>query len=212
MAASASTMNANQMERLTTCPICLDKFRIPKLLPCMHTFCLTPCLTSLVDPRARSLKCPECRREHTIPAGSSNIFYSEQSISRSIFFIVSIGGVQAFPANLTMIGFLDLQPSNAIERADRCAICQQQKPSDFLLTDDKNLSILSFLFFVWVQHWLNVMIVRNLCVLNVVNHIYVKHSIKSVHLSVSYVEHYLNLVRKLHLMNNVSMRFALRMN
>jgi hypothetical protein len=66
---TVSRNKANQMERLTTCPICLDKFRIPKVLPCMHTFCLTPCLTNLVDPRARSLRCPECRREHQIPAG-----------------------------------------------------------------------------------------------------------------------------------------------
>jgi hypothetical protein len=41
----------------------------------MHTFCLTPCLTNLVDPRARSLRCPECRREHQIPAGLSERFF-----------------------------------------------------------------------------------------------------------------------------------------
>ncbi|UJR30927.1 hypothetical protein I4U23_018439 [Adineta vaga] len=96
----------NQMERLTTCPICLDKFRLPKVLPCMHTFCLTPCLTSLIEPRARSLRCPECRREHQIPSG----------------------GVQAFPSNLTMIGFLDLPPPTTItDIPDRCYICREQK-------------------------------------------------------------------------------------
>ena len=67
--ATAGESSSTQMERLTTCPVCLDKFRTPKLLPCMHTFCLTPCLTNLVDPRARSLRCPECRREHPIPPG-----------------------------------------------------------------------------------------------------------------------------------------------
>ena len=60
---------SNQMERLTTCPICLDKFRLPKVLPCMHTFCLTPCLTNMIEPRARTIRCPECRREHPIPPG-----------------------------------------------------------------------------------------------------------------------------------------------
>ena len=74
--AAATTSNANQMERLTTCPVCLDKFRIPKVLPCMHTFCLTPCLTNLVDPRARSLRCPECRREHQIPPGLMPVKHS----------------------------------------------------------------------------------------------------------------------------------------
>ena len=136
MTTVASTMNANQMERLTTCPICLDKFRIPKLLPCMHTFCLTPCLTNLVDPRARSLRCPECRRDHIIPPGASAYLSSYRSLSLSR----SLGGVQAFPANLTMIGFLDLQPSGLVERADRCAICQQQKPSKRRLRSPKSLS------------------------------------------------------------------------
>ncbi|CAF4305885.1 unnamed protein product [Rotaria socialis] len=96
---------ANRMQRLATCPICLDTFRLPKVLPCMHTFCLTPCLTNLVDPRARSLRCPECRREHVIPQG----------------------GVQAFPSNLTMIGFLDIQPSTNINLPDRCCRCNAQK-------------------------------------------------------------------------------------
>lgn len=95
----------SQMERLTTCPVCLDKFRTPKLLPCMHTFCLMPCLTNLVEPRARSLRCPECRREHPIPPG----------------------GVQAFPMNLTMIGFLDLQSAPNTNPPDRCCVCQEQK-------------------------------------------------------------------------------------
>lgn len=104
---STNETNISQMERLTTCPVCLDKFRTPKLLPCMHTFCLTPCLTNLVDPRSRSLRCPECRREHGIPAG----------------------GVQAFPMNLTMIGFLDLQPSSNANQVDQCFVCQEQKQS-----------------------------------------------------------------------------------
>ncbi|CAF0868509.1 unnamed protein product [Adineta ricciae] len=96
--------SSSQMERLTTCPVCLDKFRSPKVLPCMHTFCLTPCLTNLVDPRSRVLRCPECRREHLVPPG----------------------GVQGFPANLTMIGFLDLQP-NTTSQPDRCSVCREQK-------------------------------------------------------------------------------------
>lgn len=44
------------------------------------------------------------------------------------FFLINLfsGGVQAFPANLTMIGFLDLQPSNT-SQPDRCFICKEQK-------------------------------------------------------------------------------------
>ena len=116
MASAAAVNKAKQMERMTTCPICLDKFRIPKVLPCMHTFCLTPCLTNLVDQGVRSIRCPECRREHQIPPG----------------------GIQAFPSNITMIGFMDLQPSpptttmtttTMINLPDRCFVCRQQRQS-----------------------------------------------------------------------------------
>jgi hypothetical protein len=69
MAATGVQNNQKRLDRLMTCSICLDKFRIPKVLPCMHTFCLTPCLTNLIDPRDRRFRCPECRREHLIPQG-----------------------------------------------------------------------------------------------------------------------------------------------
>jgi hypothetical protein len=45
------------------------------------------------------------------------------------------GGIQAFPANLTMIGFLDLQPSTMINLPDRCFICKEQKQSKNKLKD-----------------------------------------------------------------------------
>lgn len=114
MASLAAGNRSKQMERLTTCPICLDKFRLPKVLPCMHTFCLSPCLTNLVDLGVRSIRCPECRREHQIPRG----------------------GVQAFPSNITMIGVMDLQPSaptitttTMLNLPDRCFICKQRRQS-----------------------------------------------------------------------------------
>jgi hypothetical protein len=44
--------------------------------------------------------------------------------------ILLLGGVQAFPANLTMIGFLDLPPPTIIiNLPDRCSICKEQKQS-----------------------------------------------------------------------------------
>ena len=41
--------SAQHIEELLRCPICLDRFRTPKLLPCQHTFCESPCLEQLVD-------------------------------------------------------------------------------------------------------------------------------------------------------------------
>ena len=49
------------------------------------------------------------------------------------------GGVQAFPANLTMIGFLDLQPTSATSAPDRCFVCNEQKQS----IESKNLFIVN---------------------------------------------------------------------
>lgn len=120
MASNTIQNRSKQLERLTTCSICLDKFRLPRILPCMHAFCLAPCLSNLVEPKGRSLRCPECRREHQIPPG----------------------GVQAFPSNLAMIGVPDQQPTTTtttttknttitttIDLPDRCFICKQQKQS-----------------------------------------------------------------------------------
>lgn len=38
-----------QFEQLLTCCVCLDRYRIPKLLPCQHSFCMEPCMEGLVD-------------------------------------------------------------------------------------------------------------------------------------------------------------------
>lgn len=62
MATSAG--DSSILEEELTCPVCLELYRDPHLLPCGHNFCL-PCLRRL---RSRSdhgrLRCPECRQSH----------------------------------------------------------------------------------------------------------------------------------------------------
>ncbi|KAK2914443.1 hypothetical protein QQF64_029464 [Cirrhinus molitorella] len=62
MATSAG--DSSVLEEELTCPVCLDLYRDPHLLPCGHNFCL-PCLRRL---KSRSdhgrLRCPECRQTH----------------------------------------------------------------------------------------------------------------------------------------------------
>ncbi|XP_066298354.1 tripartite motif-containing protein 2-like isoform X2 [Branchiostoma lanceolatum] len=49
-----------------TCPICLDTFCSPKILPCVHTFC-APCLIKHTNGRTR-FPCPECRQDTPMPS------------------------------------------------------------------------------------------------------------------------------------------------
>ena len=52
---------------LTTCSICLETFKKPKALPCIHTFCLQ-CLDTYCkdkDP-GEEATCPLCRKVFTI--------------------------------------------------------------------------------------------------------------------------------------------------
>ncbi|XP_058482050.1 E3 ubiquitin/ISG15 ligase TRIM25 isoform X1 [Solea solea] len=61
--ASANSESSVLQEELT-CPVCLDLFRDPHLLPCGHNFCKT-CLNHLKRQAERGrLRCPECRDSH----------------------------------------------------------------------------------------------------------------------------------------------------
>ncbi|XP_060079769.1 RING finger protein nhl-1-like [Ylistrum balloti] len=85
--------SSEHIEQLLQCAICLDRFKQPKLLPCQHTFCETPCLENLVNFLTRSIKCPECRAEHRVP----------------------YQGVSSFPNNLTIRNFLEI-PTKRVRR------------------------------------------------------------------------------------------------
>lgn len=103
-----ASYSAERIEQLLRCPICLDRFKGPKLLPCQHTFCRSPCLEGLWGGYRRIIRCPECRVEHRVPTG----------------------GVDGFPNNITLSGFLDLPVvtresprSTAAESTAKCAVC-----------------------------------------------------------------------------------------
>src|SRR5678816_4549993 len=65
-----------QLLKLTECCICLKEFTDPRMLPCIHTFCLgclkqTACETNQERRSGSSRKtipCPLCRKVFTIPA------------------------------------------------------------------------------------------------------------------------------------------------
>ncbi|XP_078702852.1 tripartite motif-containing protein 2-like isoform X1 [Branchiostoma floridae x Branchiostoma belcheri] len=93
-----------QIEQLLTCPVCLDRYKKPKILPCQHTFCQEPCLQQLADPVRRKVKCPECRAVHNIPPKE----------------------ISGFPNNITILKFLDL-PADATfsSGSETCQVCRR---------------------------------------------------------------------------------------
>ncbi|XP_070548123.1 tripartite motif-containing protein 2-like [Ptychodera flava] len=49
--------------RFLDCPQCDNRYRVPKMLPCFHTFC-KQCLTKMSD--SKSITCPLCKDKHSL--------------------------------------------------------------------------------------------------------------------------------------------------
>ena len=61
------------------CSICFELFSDPRLLPCLHTYCLK-CLQRLVSDQKSHLNCPQCRAKHEIPKDGVATYLSDLSI------------------------------------------------------------------------------------------------------------------------------------
>src|SRR6218665_607716 len=59
-----------QLREITECPICMSAFSDPRILPCIHTFCVE-CLRRTSEATQKNpgdkMPCPLCRKEFTIP-------------------------------------------------------------------------------------------------------------------------------------------------
>ena len=103
----------------STCSICLDQYREPKVLPCCHTFCKR-CLQRLLEatdetprepsPGGQMLACPTCKAEHTAQ-----------------------GGVDGFLTDFTMAH--DLELADVVKLATKeekppCGHCESGDPSE----------------------------------------------------------------------------------
>ena len=62
---------AKQLRDITECPLCMHVFTDPRVLPCIHTFCLE-CLKRISETAQKDsenkLHCPLHRKEFLIPA------------------------------------------------------------------------------------------------------------------------------------------------
>ncbi|XP_065690370.2 tripartite motif-containing protein 3 isoform X2 [Patagioenas fasciata] len=64
--AGASPVVRQIDQQFLVCSICLDRYRNPKVLPCLHTFC-ERCLQNYIPPQSLSLSCPVCRQTSILP-------------------------------------------------------------------------------------------------------------------------------------------------
>ncbi|CAF1175411.1 unnamed protein product [Adineta steineri] len=88
--------NLYQIENLLQCSICLNRFQIPKVLECQHTFCFT-CLQNIYDSENQILICPICQRTIKLTEGTDEL-----------------------PDNILLISLMKIQPIKG-----KCSSCQK---------------------------------------------------------------------------------------
>ena len=82
--------NDDKLRHLTECSICMQPFKIPKNLPCIHTFCLE-CLIKYGKDElpGDEMACPLCRQMFKIPAGGfeklPNNFFDRVQILSEVY-------------------------------------------------------------------------------------------------------------------------------
>ena len=90
------------------CPVCTNRFTNPKLLPCLHSFCLH-CLQRIQATSGirDTILCPECRRNFTIPGN---------------------GDLNTLPTNFRLNSLLDALPVTECKaRGVKCGNCDKRR-------------------------------------------------------------------------------------
>ena len=61
-----TTVGGGKNHQHLICGVCQEVFRSPRLLPCVHSFCLY-CVEGLVRQHKQSFPCPQCRKSIPVP-------------------------------------------------------------------------------------------------------------------------------------------------
>ena len=103
-----------KIQEKTSCGICLEPYKRPKLLTCYHAFC-ERCLKTLVRGRY-SISCPNCRRDTALPMGGV-------SELQAAFHLDTLLEIQEIVKNMTSG---DLCPKHPEKEADfYCEECEE---------------------------------------------------------------------------------------
>ncbi|XP_067022323.1 E3 ubiquitin-protein ligase TRIM71-like [Acropora muricata] len=90
------------------CPVCTNRFTNPKLLPCLHSFCLH-CLQGIQATRGirDTILCPKCRRNFTVPGN---------------------GDLNTLPSNSRLNSLLDALPDTKCKTSGvKCGNCDKKR-------------------------------------------------------------------------------------
>jgi len=101
---------AKQLDDITECSICTEVYTDPRVLPCVHTYCLK-CLETMSRDRrpGDKLACPLCRKE----------------------FIVPDNGVSDLPKNFFVASFLQIKELSSVEsKTSPCEACSGGEESE----------------------------------------------------------------------------------
>ena len=95
---------AKQLDDITECPICTEVYTDPRVLPCVHTYCLK-CIREWSKDKhpGDELACPLCRKEFSLPSN----------------------GVEGLPKNFFVNNFLEMKElmSSVESKKSGCEVC-----------------------------------------------------------------------------------------
>ena len=81
----------HKLDELLKCPVCLDIFREPRTLCCLHTFC-TECLEGCRRLLRRDIECPVCKRVSSLPPAGVRGLPTDYRIEQIRDFFVDMQG------------------------------------------------------------------------------------------------------------------------
>jgi len=109
---------AKQLDNITECPICTEVYTDPRILPCVHTYCLKCIETWSKDKQpGDKLACPMCREEFTLPSN----------------------GVSDLPKNLFVASFSQMKEWSNVESTSSlfCEACSGGEENE---SGDRNVA------------------------------------------------------------------------
>jgi len=101
---------AKQLDDIMECPICTEVYTDPRVLPCVHTYCLK-CIREWSKDKqpGDELACPLCRKEFTLPSS----------------------GVEDLPRNFFIANFFQMKDLSSVEsKTSPCEACSGNKESE----------------------------------------------------------------------------------